>query len=700
MAKPQITRQTEWYYDYGVEWNKWLTSNGIDQNEISVLSQVVKAEATKTGKSIKEIETERREMYQAYQAEFSEYIKTVAEIKETDNIIRNNTLDSFASIYQRADRILTGLNVVVSVSETEVAPAYNDGKDIVFSGKLIKQLDDKTVLSLQGLNYHELGHLLFTPRVGSELGKWVMEKHEVKTETKYTDYEGNEQTIVYTDEKPVDSNRQIAFNILEDCRQEYFLTKKYPSVRPFLVALLGDYIADKPENLGDQFILLAGRKYFSLEVRKLSAEMCIEKNGVEFAKSLYSIINEYRSLVFPRQYDRAKELITALVALLPKNHWGGITCGPIGEGTGHGGIGDTPNGCFGRPIMRNGRPASEKDQDGLAGDEPNEDLFEGLGSPVLSAGSEGYEETGVVNDETSDFNAKVSEVIDELQKTVERAKADKSLQKKVRDTLNAIARDQSTKSMLGKTRYKVYTPDMAEVTASRLFAQELERLRIDSDPAWLRETPSGKLNVKRAMNADINQIDKLFDRWQEGNDDHDIEASILIDKSGSMDREIGSACRSAWVIKRAIERIDGKVSAMTFSDVSKELFDRDTKSKGGEVRVVESGGGTNPIYALKEAERIMLNSSAKTKLVFILTDGAWWGNNDEVIAKMKKQGVYVSVVWLGDETYAKTILSDPKQLEQYTHGANQFRTITNPADLVKVAKDVVRHHVKSKLVKE
>ena len=690
MAKPKITRQTEWYYDYGIEWNKWLNSNGINPDEISVLSQVVKAEATKTGRSIKEIATERHEMYQAYREEFEGYIKITAEIKETDTIIRNNTLDSFASIYQRADRILTGLNVVVSVSETEVAPAYNDGKDIVFSGKLIKELDDKTVLSLQGLNYHELGHLLFTPRVGSELGKWVMEKNEVRHETKYTDYDGNEQTIVYNEEKPVDSNRQIAFNILEDCRQEYFLTKKYPSVRPFLVALLGDYIADKPENLGDQFILLAGRKYFSLEVRKLSAEMCIQKNGEEFAKSVYSIINEYRSLVFPRQYDRAKELITALVALLPKDHFGGITCGPIGN---------TPNGCFGRPIMRNGRPASEKEQDGLVGDEPNEDLFEGMGTPVLSAGSEGYEETGVVNDETADFNAKVSEVIDELQKTVERAKADKNLQKKVRDTLNAIARDQSTKSMLGKTRYKVYTPDMAEVTASRLFAQELERLRIDSDPAWLRETPSGKLNVKRAMNADINQIDKLFDRWQEGNDDHDIEASILIDKSGSMDREIGSACRSAWVIKRAIERIDGKVSAMTFSDVSKELFDRDTKSKGGEVRIVESGGGTNPIYALKEAERIMLNSSAKTKLVFILTDGAWWGKNDEVIAKMIKQGVYVSVVWLGDEKYAQTILADPHQLEQYTHGANQFRTITNPAELVKVAKDVVRYHVKSKLVK-
>jgi hypothetical protein len=356
--------------------------------------------------------------------------------------------------------------------------------------------------------------------------------------------------------------------------------------------------------------------------------------------------------------------------------------------------------------MRNGRVSTEKEQDNLVNGDPananangkDEGLFDKT-AKSMNAGNESYEDTGVVNAETADFNTKVSDVIAKLQETIDRAKSDKTLQKKVRDTLNAIIRDRSTRTILGKTRSQIFTPDAPEVSASRRFAQELERLRIDSDPAWEREKPSGKLNVKRAMNADINQIDKLFDRWQEGNDDYDIEASILIDKSGSMWNEIGSACRSAWVIKRAIERINGKVSAMTFSDTARELFDRDTKAKGGEVRVVSSSGGTNPYYALKETERIMGNSNAKTKLVFILTDGSWWGNNDEIIEKMKRQGTYVSVVWLGSEEYAKQILSNPDNLEQYTHKANQFRTITNPADLVKVAKDVVKHHIRTSVNK-
>jgi len=692
MTKPKVVRNTEWVYNHADEWAKWLRENDINEKDLDTTKHAVAVEAKAKNKTPEQVFNERMEIYQAYREQFDEHISHLKENKETESLIRNNTLDSFVSIYQRADRILTGLNVLVSVSETEVAPAYNDGKDIVFSGRLIKEVDDKTVLSLHGLNYHEVGHLLFSPRIGTALGKWVMEnKTEVRqTSYDYIDDKGNTQTNTrsWEYETLAEPARSIAFNILEDCRQEYFLTLKYPSIRPFMVALLGDYIANDPKNFGDQFVLLAGRKYFSLEARKLSAQMCIDKHGEEYAKSLYSIINEYRTLVFPRQYDRAKELITALIALLPKDSKGNPK------------VPQNPNGCNGRPIMRNGRTASEKEQDNLlngqAGKgEPSDDIFEGLGKPNLSAGNGGYTETGEINSETAQFNNKVSEVIEVLQKTVERAKSDKALQKKVRDTLNAIIRDKSTKSILGKTRYKLFTPEQTEVTSSRLFAQELERLRIDSDPAWLRETPSGKLNVKRAMNADINQIDKLFDRWQEGNDDYDIEACILIDKSGSMWSEIGSACRSAWVIKRAIERIEGKVSAMTFSDTAKELFDRDSKAKGGEVRIVESGGGTDPYFALKETERIMGNSNAKTKLVFILTDGAWYGNNDQIIENMKRQGTYVSVVWLGDEDYAKTILSDPKNLEKYTHKANDFRTISNPNELVKVAKDVVKHHIKT-----
>ena len=695
MAKPKVFRKSIDSTEIGQAYYEWLGNQGIDPNSLYPTDKERDRLAKETGKTTEQINREAYELRQELSAEYDIYIEGERSKAGSFFKVRNNTLDSIVSVYQRADRILSGLNVQVSVSEETVAPAYNDGKDIVFSGKLIKELDENTIVSLQGLNYHELGHLLFTARIGTALGKWVIEKQMTtnsRTYEKVINWETMEtETSVMTweTEALVEPARSMVFNILEDSRAEHFLTLKYPSIRPFMIALLGDYILEKGvEDLGDQFVLLAGRKYFSLELRRLSAKMFAEKHGVDKAKAIYDIVTEYRTLVFPRQYDRAKELITALVALLPKDQQGNPK--PVGQ---------NPNGCIHREPMRNGRPVGEKEQDGLINtdtDKPDK-LGEELGEGNLTAGEGGSVDTGEINDETADFNTKNENVIEQLQETVNRAKADKSLQKKVRETLKAIQKDRSSKSTLEKTRAGTYTPEMSEVTASRLFAQELELLRIESDPAWNREKPSGKLNVKRAMNADINRIDTLFDRWQEGNDDYDIEASILIDRSGSMWNEIGSACRSAWVIKRAIERINGKVSVSVFSDYAKELFDRDTLASAKDVRVIEANGGTNPSQCLDETNRIMENTNAKTKLVFILTDGAWNGSNvaDRKIADLIKQGCYVSVVWLGGADYARRILSDPKQLEQYTHGANSFRTIQNPSELVKVAKDVVKHQIKT-----
>jgi hypothetical protein len=114
------------------------------------------------------------------------------------------------------------------------APAWNDGKVISFNESIINGVDENTLIGLHGLNFHEVAHLLYSPRIGSDLGAWVKE-----------------------------NNYQTSFNILEDNRAETFLVTKYPATRNFLLATLGEYIIrNSGERLGDSFILLAGRKYF------------------------------------------------------------------------------------------------------------------------------------------------------------------------------------------------------------------------------------------------------------------------------------------------------------------------------------------------------------------------------------------------------------------------------------------------------
>ena len=690
MAK-HIRKNVE--YDNSEAWQRWAEwerENADLLAELDYSQKAIDKVVAETGRDRNEVYLERQQAYWEMREIWrsDEYAR---QMKDGDYlIIRNNKLDSACAIYQKADRILTNLPVEVFLNDDPAsAPAHNDGKNITFNASLIKDLDDETVRSLHGLNYHELAHLLFTPRVATALGKWVMEK-VTKTITvdthRYNPVNQKTEPFSYTHEieELAEPRRLHAFNILEDCRAERLLTIKYPSVKPFLTVLISDYIVEQPEQLGEAFYLLAGRMYLDRELRALSARLYSDKYGEDRARAIYEVMAEYRKLIFPRDYTRAQELITTLVNLLPEE-----TSGRHGGQGGHGG---SPTGCGHRPLMRNGKPQSEKAQDELDKQDGEESV-----SPFAKVGEGGDTNTGKIDKDHSHFNEVAKELVDKAQEQAERAKADKSLQQKVRDTVGAIARDNSTKSILGVARTTKQEPAQSEVVASRLFAQELERLRIDSDPAWITEMPTGKLNVQRAMNADINDINKLFNRWEMGNDDYDIEACILMDRSGSMWSQMGAVCRSAWAIKRAIEKINGRVSVMTFGDVSRTLYTADEKAKATEVRMVESAGGTDPSGALKETERIMSLSTAKTRLVFVLTDGAFnSGENDVIIKKLKDGGVYTSIVFLGHEDYVKRIMDRPDELEQMRHGANDLQFIGNPNDLVKVAKSVVRHNVKGR----
>jgi hypothetical protein len=444
-------------------------------------------------------------------------------------------------------------------------------------------------------------------------------------------------------------------------------------VRPFLVSTIGQYLADTPESYDENFILLAGRRYFSRSARKLSGILYAKKHGIEQARLVYEVCSEYRTLVFPRDYNRAQELIEKLIEIIP------ITL-------------ETQSGCAHRKPMRNGKPETEKQQGQLQGEilaDNETDLF----SPADGEGQGEGDDNNEVAPENSGFNEH-DDFTEHVREEVERAKSDKALQKKVRDTSRAITKDGSTRSILGKSPRSYFEPSFKDTVTARLFGQELERLRIDSDPAWEREKPSGKLNVRRAMQADINDLNKLFDRWENGSDEYDIEACILIDRSGSMGYDIGSACRSAWIIKRALEKIEGKVSVMAFNDVSKTLYTADEKASASQVAIVESRGGTEPYYGVLEAERILLQSQRKTKLMFLLTDGQFGNESNQIIERLNKADVDTTLVFLGNDYWRKELAESPQLALEWSHGANNFEMIGSPTDLVKVAKTVVRNHLK------
>ena len=508
-------------------------------------------------------------------------------------------------------------------------------------------------MSLHGFNYHEVAHILWTPRGGSEFGTTIRQEGLGR-----------------------------AFNVLEDSRIERLLIAKYPSTAPFLEASCLEYILKgNASEFADYFPLMTGRKYLDIELRQELADRFIKAHGVNMAQLVAVITHEYRTLVFPRDYARALTLLRQFADIVGKDDEQSKNTPQDGGGHGE------------RGVMGKGRMEGNKEQQKLQDKATKQEAGSGAGSENLdeqSDNSNAQDTTGLSDEISNDDKAlkdKANKYLDDLIKRDDVKRDTQEVRKAIRDNSNSH-------SAIKQGSYTNSTVSPKLQVSARNFGVAMERLRIDNDPAWELEVESGRLNIARAMKSDINDINRLFDRWSEGNSNNDIEAVVLVDTSGSMSWQMQRTMESAWTIKRGIERINGRVSVYKFNHDSRLIYSAEDKAKPMEYRYVNSSGGTNPYKALVEAQRILRTSRRGVKILFIVTDGSWdmTEQNDRLIKDLTKEGVMTSVAFLGDMSWWRD--NDRERYDAYMkevrHEAQVMRVVSEPRDLVDIAKDLVK----------
>ena len=288
-------------------------------------------------------------------------------------------------------------------------------------------------------------------------------------------------------------------------------------------------------------------------------------------------------------------------------------------------------------------------------------------------------------------------------------KNDKRIARELKDTRTAILGNTDTRTKLPKANATEQKATEQGVAYARRFGRELERIVRDNDPAWERFLPSGKLNISRTMNPDVNAIGEAFDVWDTGNDNTEIEATILIDNSGSMWGLMSTVCEQAWIIKRGIESIDGSVSVYSFNSDSKVVYESNEKAKPNVYRYVPNTGWTNPYRALIEAERTLKASSKPNKLFFAITDGQWSDDKDcnDVIKRMKEAGILTVVVYLSNDSDSlhgfmlrarEGDESAKAYLTSLNHGAHIFKSVSEPKDSLALANEIIKNTLNGKKV--
>lgn len=607
-------------------------------------------------------------LYQYFDEVDNEY-KTSERVSINEYLTNSTRYDSVSAVYQRADRIISNREVSVSVikfpegSEEAKVPCSNDGLDITINADLVKDIDNNTILNLKGLNYHELGHILFTPRAGSDLGRWVTENKVLK-----------------------------AFNLLEDNRTDNMLISRYPSTKPFLESNVAEYILNDPDTMASHFPTISGRNFLPVEIRQLVLDKFISEYGADLAREVSSVTNEYSTLVFPRDFDRAKELIMRMTNIIGK----APTKSPHDD----------------RPVPRRGRPANGDEQDRLQDThkkhehgypnpkfdntpKPSEGKDNKDNKPKNTDGDNGYGNTD------TDTDTEADDLVSALNDLLTKVKNDPSVKREVNETRKSIVDNTDSRSVMGKIGYLPTNPSNEAVVYARKFANELERLVRDSDPKWDTHNASGRLNIDRTMNPDINAINELFDRWDMGNEATDIEAVILLDNSASMNGRLHRVSEVGWILKRGIEKVEGSVSIFTFASESKILYERSERALPNTIRAIADGGNTDPTKALIEAKRLLATSTKPIKLLLIVTDGEWSNANicDDLIKDMGDSGVVTSVVFLGHYENIKKALVEAQQhgdtstinyLTYLRHNAQSLTGVRTPKDILIVASDLIK----------
>lgn len=625
----------------------------------------------------------------------------------TPQEVHRERLAAFGAIFSRADSTLARRYVACSVIESALsgvpdAPAFSDGQTIYFRADKIDDLGSvQDLVRLNGLNYHELAHILYTPRAGTRLLQ-----------------------------KVIADGYQYTFNILEDQRIETMLAGKYPSTKPYFVATFVRYCMANEEQMKTAHILAHGRRYLPREIREALSGMF---EYPKMQKEAEAIIDEYRFLTpFGADEDRMFDLIKRLHILIqenvPQNEQPSQECRSDSRTKGsHEGVRVQTS------ASSEGKKDSERQERQDAAEKAYEDSQDGDGSGNSQGGEEeGGDEDGS-GEESGDGDSsgsgkgqgaassgeggsgaggpgegRASGIVsdDQLKAILQEAMDDVLTNSEVQSDIIAkrsaiFGKPGSTESRFKYMSARTAVPDAAYQLAATKASQEFQRLAADLDPGVKTHQSAGRVNMKRVMQGGAQiDYDTAFDSWEEGQSDAaEIEVFFALDMSGSMGGMMNHASQTLWAMKRAIEGLGkgASVSAYGFESSTHLLYHATERAHGDAYKVYGAEGGTAARGMLIEARRVFLNSRKRRRLFFAITDGGWWsagykpGESDEKqIQQMKDSGVLTAVAYLSRNT-AKM---EPSQVAAFGHGADIFAQVASPFDLLPMVKTIVTNLMK------
>ncbi len=548
------------------------------------------------------------------------------------------------------DQILSTDLDSITITDQGPAPAWTtlDGDHIHFAlDRMPAPESNLDVAVWLGTNAHELGHVLYSPRRSSDLMRRVIEGEKL-------------------------SLRGVAdlHNIVEDQRQERLLLARFAPWSAYLIAALGYHLIVDDETA---WLLLAGRTWLPAETRSAARARFASKFGEAGAAEVAAVVGEYQRLTDPgeAEADDAWALLLRLQQLLD------IDLPQLSNKcqTLDGGEPDTSEAPESAPAAADEAESDEQgesdDQGADGGESGSEDASAAPGDGEGEAQGNGAGE-GRLDPQAGRKGEGLRRALSDA--AAEAIAVDPEAAADLASVLEALRSGPAGDGANGADPVGAYVP--ATDVARRLryeVADALLDLKDAVEPGWLKRTDSGRLNVRRLIGGA--DADELFDRYEPGHlDATELELVLLLDVSGSMRADMTALAEATWAIRHAVDDLEGTATVIAWDSGPHRIVAAPGERPDDRMFVPESMGGTVPLSALTEAYRLTADSTARNRLVVILTDGMWGhgAKAEQLVAGLNQAGVTTALAALG--AYAG----------DDAHGCTYFAQIAEPADLARL----------------
>lgn len=533
--------------------------------------------------------------------------------------LQNSTL----LFLQKVDRLLSGKMCTVQEATDHQATAYTvRGRDIYIGTSYLAPKTSRDLIRLKGLNFHELAHVLLSPKK----------------------------------KPPIAISIGGLYGVLEDCRIESQLVQKFPSLTDYFIVTAVDIILSKsreaitlglqaPEEARlENFFLLWGRIYLKKKLRDRVAQML--PYSTETNNKLMALVERFIVLNAEEIMEEGNEILTQIAkltnwpivhvhcnseggAMLPKSQRGTLADLAKGELTGiqladsededddvdeddddhDWGDSDSDN----EELKAGDLPKKHSDPDA---DEDDWDEADGDGG----GGSSGE---GSDEEHESELEKERARLAEEMDIVLESSEG--RVYEQVSRELNEIYKESGSSELPSEMcvgEPSKVRPEMiqASVRLQRIF----ENMSHQQFRGYQGHQKSGSLDLRSLMQSGQTHSTAVFRRFQSYSRKSEPRVALCLDASGSMrGKDTLLASRAAWVILRAF-KMNGVAPAMwLFGTHSRQVVYPNTILEASSyMNYFATGSSTLPATALEEAIKF-IGTAYDRSILIVITDGSW-----------------------------------------------------------------------------